>query len=151
MELLFKPKDRNNILMDIAKRKSAKNRAFLIALSIYHEDIFDKFFTAYLKFVELDVYSFLLYSFKSGDRGIHVNTMEQAVAIVRMFAILGFDISSFAINEPKIWKKDGFNYRGNPSIKISIKLSDISLLQHYIKITQMHQIKRKKRVTKKKA
>jgi len=142
MEELFKPKNKEDILMNIAKKKSAKNRAFLIALYTNHEDLFDKFFSAYLEFPELDIYPLLLYTQKSGEKRAHVKSVEQARAIVKMFNILKFDVTRFTISTGEI-RRDNMWYM-DPSVNISISLQQLPLLRHYAEITEKHQIKRKK-------
>jgi hypothetical protein len=150
---IFQPKNKEDILMMIAKRKSAKNRAFLIALSIYHEDIFDRFFTAYLGFTELDIYNFMLYLQKTGEKRAYVTMMSQAQAAVKMFHVLGFDASRFIITDGRHTSGEKGTWYEQPNIKISIPISDLPLINHYIEITEKHTIKRKKRKrsTKKKA
>jgi hypothetical protein len=139
MNPIFKPKDRDEVLLDIAKGRYA-NRALLIGVSEKHPELFDRFFNALMKVPTFELEATIKSLKKGYVTSVNLKDSNDAAKYIYLFKSLGFDVSKFKIEELKY------------GMYIKIDIDDLKLIRHYDSLAdeyQPHKKKRKKRLAKK--
>lgn len=141
---IFQPKDKEKILMDIAKGRPL-NRAFVIGMYEKHPEKFDKFLELFLKIP--------LFDFKSGFQILQktdweIREDEQYLKnVLMLFNHLGFDVKKCPIHYHRQFLIPEHRYH---SLKLSIGINEHYLLNYYLKFFSQYGIARKNKKTKKK-
>jgi len=141
MNPIFKPKDRDEVLADIAKGRYA-NRALLIGVYEKNPELFDRFFDSLMKLPKFDIQAIIKVLVRTLSLNITVKDADEAVKIIKIFTTLKFNTSKFKLSNNPHWN----------TMTLVIIFDDPTLLNYYDKLADSfmpHKKKRKKRQAKK--
>lgn len=133
MNPIFKPKDKEDVLLDIAKGHYA-NRALLIGISEKHPELFDKFFNSLMKIPTFDIQAIIKIMARQSFLNVTLkNGIDEAKDIIKIFKNLNFDTTKFKLEQSR-W-----------AMTLKMVIDDTKLLHYYDKLADSYTRHKKKR------